>query len=439
MRLSIAVFFIGLIFFGRNVNAQKQITLEQVVALALEKNFDVRLAQNTSTTARVNNNYSIAALLPQLNAVGSTLWTNNDQKFEFDDETKNVSGKAKSNNVAGSLQLVWTLFDGTKMFATRERLSEIATQGELNVKNQMVNSISSIIGNYYNIVRQKQQLKAIQEQMSVNEERVKLAERKLQVGTGGKPELLQAKVDLNAQRTLLIQQETLITQLKDQLNGLVGLQLPVAYDVSDSIIINLDLGQEEIAEDIESKNFSLQSAQVDLKIARLSLHERRAERSPVINFNGAYNHSQTDNTKLINPFSAVYTQINGLNYGLSFTLPILNGFNVNRQIQQAKITLNRQQLLYDQQKQQIDVGIKNAYVNYDNAKKVLLIEEENILLAKENVVIALESFKRGIATFIELRTAQQSLADGYNRLITARYNAKIAETELLRLNGGLLK
>ena len=58
----------------------------------------------------------------------------------------------------------------------------------------------------------------------------------------------------------------------------------------------------------------------------------------------------------------------------------------------------------------MDVGVKNAYVNYDNAKKVLLIEEENILLAKENLNITLETFKRGATTFIELRTAQQSLA-----------------------------
>jgi outer membrane protein TolC len=60
-------------------------------------------------------------------------------------------------------------------------------------------------------------------------------------------------------------------------------------------------------------------------------------------------------------------------------------------------------------------------------------------LAKENVFIALESFKRGVNTFIELRTAQQSLAEAYSRLITARYNAKLAETELLRLNGSLLQ
>lgn len=439
MRLKPVVFFLAFVFWGSNVVAQEQITLEQVIALALQKNYDVQLAQNASVTAGVNDKYSKAALLPQVNATGAATWTNNSQKFEFDDESRNASGDAKSNNITGSVQAVWTLFDGTKMFATMERLDEIAAQGELNVKNQMVNSIAAVINNYYNIVRQKQQLKAIQEQMSVNEERVKLAERKLEVGTGGKPELLQAKVDLNAQRTLSIQQETLITQLKDQLNGLVGLQLPQAYDVSDSIVINLDLKQEEISQNIETRNFGLQSAQSDLRIAKLSLHERRAERSPTINLVGAYNYSQTDNTKLINPFSAVYTQNKGLNYGVSVTLPIFNGLNTHRQVQQARIMVDRQRLLYDQQKQQIDVGVKNAYVNYDNAKKILLIEEENILLAKENVFIALETFRRGVGTFIELRTAQQSLADGYNRLITARYNAKVAETELLRLNGGLLK
>jgi outer membrane protein len=55
------------------------------------------------------------------------------------------------------------------------------------------------------------------------------------------------------------------------------------------------------------------------------------------------------------------------------------------------------------------------------------------------VNIALETFKRGVSTFIELRTAQQSLEEAYTRVINARYNAKLAETELLKLNGSLLR
>jgi outer membrane protein TolC len=219
----------------------------------------------------------------------------------------------------------------------------------------------------------------------------------------------------------------------------VGLALPGAYEVSDSILINLDIKESEIMENIEKTNFGLQASQRGILVAEQSIRERRADRFPIINFNAAYNFSRTDNTQLINPFSSLVNQNNGYNYGVSFSLPIFNRLEINRTVQQSKIMLNRQQLVYDQQKQQVDVGVRNAYVIYDNAKKILLIEEENIILAKENVTIALEGFKRGITTFIELRTAQQSLAEGYNRLIAARFLAKTAETELLRLNGGLLK
>jgi outer membrane protein TolC len=438
MSLRVAAGLFVFLLFAKAGHAQEQVSLEQVIALALERNYDVRLARNTSESATTNDNFSVGVLIPQVNAVGSTTWTDRHEEYEFADET-NSGGDAKFNTTSASLQAVWTLFDGTKMFVTRERLSEIAAQGELRVKDQMVNSIAQVINGYYNIVRQKQQLRATLEQMSINEERVKLAEKKLQVGTGGKPELLQAKVDLNAQRTLVVQQETIIIQLKDQLNGLVELQLPPSYDVSDSILINLGIKQEEIINNLENTNYGLQSARQDIRITSLSLKERKAERSPIINFNGALNYINTNNTLLIDPFRAQTATLTGFNYGLSFTFPIMNGFNITRNIQQAKIAKSRQQLLYDQQKQQIDIGVRIAYVNYENAKQILLLEEENILLAKENVTIALESFKRGVATFIELRTAQQSLADGYNRLINARYLAKIAETELLRLNGGLLK
>ena len=82
-----------------------------------------------------------------------------------------------------------------------------------------------VIKTYYNIVRQKQQLKAIEEQMSINEERVKLAEKKLSVGLGAKPDLLQGKVDLNAQKAARLKQQTLIDQLKEQLNQLMNVAL----------------------------------------------------------------------------------------------------------------------------------------------------------------------------------------------------------------------
>jgi outer membrane protein len=441
LRFSASLFLF--LIFAKSVSAQEEISLEQVIGLALEKNYDVRLAKNYVESVDTDNRYANAAFLPTLNGTGSKTWNNNDQRQRLRrqdaPDTLIVRDDVQSNNLQGSIQLNWLLFDGTRMFATRKRISEINEQGELLMRDQMTNTVAMIITSYFDIVRQKQQLKAIQEQMSVSEERVKLAERKLQVGTGIKPELLQAQVDLNAQRTQVIQQQTVITQLKDQLNGLVGMQLPGQYEVADTILIDLNLSQEAVLAGVENSNFGLQAARQNVDIAKLSLHERRGEYLPRLNFNSAYTYNRTESPVVVNNFTPLFNRNKGYNYGFSVTVPILNGFNQRRLVQQAKIGVFQQQLLYDQLKTNVTIGLSNAFVAYDNAKKVLVIEEETIGLAKENVYIALEGFKRGVTTFIELRTAQQSLADAYNRLITARYNTKVAETQFLQLSGKLIR
>jgi outer membrane protein TolC len=55
------------------------------------------------------------------------------------------------------------------------------------------------------------------------------------------------------------------------------------------------------------------------------------------------------------------------------------------------------------------------------------------------VDIVFQTYKLGAATFIQLREAQKSLGDAYDRLIAARYNTKVAEIDLMRLKGDLVK
>lgn len=424
--------------------AQEIVTLEEVISLALQQNLDVQLANNAEYSARTDEKYSVGAFLPVISANGSRTWNVNNQKqMVYNPQTTSYNeverNGIKNNNISGSVQANWLIFDGTRMFAARERLQQLSEQGLINVKGQMVNTISDVVINYHNLVRQKQQLAAVREQVVLSEERVRLADRRLAVGTGAKPELLQAKVDLNAQRTAAIQQETLIAQLKDQLNGLVNRKLPPVFDVADTIIIDLTITEDQVVAAAETNNYTLQSFKKGIDIASLSVRERKAERYPFINLIGAYNFSKTENEVVINTFTPLFNRNAGFNYGLNVSLPILNNFSNRRSIQQARINVDRSKLLYDQTKINVDIGVRNAYIAYENAKKVLLIEEENIGLAKENIYIALESFKRSANTFIEVRTAQQSLADAYNRLINARYLAKVAETELLRLSGQLLQ
>ena len=420
-------------------SAQRMLTLQEAIATALQNNYEIQLSKNDSLVAALDYSYRNAVFLPTLNGNVSTVWNNNNQRQTLADGTKRQQDGIKSHNSAASLNLDWTLFDGLRMFATRDKGEEYIRLGSLGVKSQVVNTVASVINTYYGIVRQKQQLKAVEEQISLNEERVKLAQYKLDIGTGIKPDLLQSKVDLNAQKALKLEQQTLIEQLKEQLNQAMNITVETAIEVSDSIPLNTGIGLGDIQIDIEKTNPLLLIAQKNLDISRLTLKERKADLWPTVQFNSAYNFSRTDNKAVINPFSTLFNQTNGFNYGFTASIPIFNQFASKRLIRQAQLDINYQQLYFDNQRSILNLNVINSFKNYELQKKALALEEENILLARENVDIVFQTYRLGAATLVQLREAQISLSDAYNRLIAARYNTKLAETELMRLKGDLVK
>src|SRR5690242_67942 len=152
-----------LLFITTNSLAQRMLNLEEAIATALQNNYNIVLAKTDSVSSAIDYSYRNAAFIPRLNGNVGTVWNNNATKQVLSDGTKRESTGLKSNNITAQLALNWTLFDGLKMFATRDKLAEYVKLGELGIKNSIVNTVASVITTYYNIVRQKQQLKAIQE------------------------------------------------------------------------------------------------------------------------------------------------------------------------------------------------------------------------------------------------------------------------------------
>jgi outer membrane protein TolC len=177
----------------------------------------------------------------------------------------------------------------------------------------------------------------------------------------------------------------------------------------------------------------------NIDLANLTLKQRKAEKLPIVSFNSAYNFSRTNNDVALNPALPLLNQNRGYNYGFSATIPILNNRNAHRLVKQAELDIQYQQLTFESQRSAINLDVLNAFKEYEFEKQALELEETNILLAKENVTIILETYRLGQATLLQLREAQQSLEDAYDRLIAARYNTKLAETILLRLKGDLVK
>jgi outer membrane protein len=434
----ILLFFSSLLLLESSLRAQKLLTLEEAIATALQHNYDIMLSRNDSAIAALDYSYRNAVFLPRLNGNVGATWNKNNQKQDFANGTKR-EGDVKTNNVVGSVTLNWTLFDGGKMFVTRDKAEELVRLGELAIKDQVINTVAIVINTYYDIVRQKQQLKAVEEQMSISQTRVDLSQRRLEIGVGAKPDVLQSKVDLNAQKAAQLRQLTLIQQLKETLNQSMNVPQNSSYEVVDSIPINTALSLGEIQNNIENSNTALQILRKNIDIANLTVKERKAERFPIVSFNSAYNFNRTNNDLALNPALPIFNRNRGYNYGLTATIPILNNRNTHRLISQAELDVQYRRLIFDNQRSLINLGVVNAFEDYELQKRALELEETNILLAKENVTIILETYRLGQATYLQLREAQKSLEDAYNRLIAARYNTKLAETELLRLKGDLVR
>lgn len=435
---------ITIAFIDIELAAQPLLTLNEAIATALQNNYDIRLARNDSAVAALDYEYRNAVFLPRINAGVGTFWTNTNQKQEFNSGDER-SGPVATQNVNASVNLDWTLFDGFKMFATRQKTEEYIRLGELQIKNQVINTVAEVMNTYFSIVREKQQLRAVEEQMSISQTRVDLSQRKLEIGVGAKPDVLQSKVDLNAQKAAQLHQISLIRQLKDVLNHLMfpladKEELPaINYEVTDSIPINFLIKLDEIQSGIDDQNLELEIAQKNIDIANLTLKEIKADRYPIVEFNSAYNFTKTNNNVTLNPAFPLFNRNSGLNYGFTARIPILNYRNTHRLIRQAELNIGFQQLLYQNQRAILHLNVVNAYNDYLLQIESLRLEESNIELARENVSIILETYRLGGTTYIQLREAQRSLEDAYNRLIAARYNTKLAETELLRLKGELVR
>lgn len=429
-----------LLVFVTNANAQRILSLQEAIATALHNNYDIQISRNDSLVVSIDYSYRNVVFLPTVNLTTGATFNNNSQRQTLVDGTERKSNNIRSNNLQASLGINWVLFDGLKMFATRDKLETLLQSGSYAAKEQIINTIAQVIKVYYNIAHQQQLVNATELQIDLNRERAKLAKYKLEIGSGAKPDVLQSQVDLNSQLALKLQQETTINQLKQQLIQTMNSKVKEdEFIVPDTIPLVRKIALGEIQDGIERSNPSLLLARSNIDVANHTLKESKAELWPTVSFGSAYNYSRTNNKKVLNNFSTLFNQFNGFNYGITARIPIFNQFAVKRQIKQDKLNIFMQQLRYDNQRSLIGLSVINAFKDYQLQQKALQLEEENILLAKENVEIVFQTYKLGAATLIQLREAQLSMAQAYNRLINARYNMKIAETELLRLKGDLVQ
>lgn len=426
---------ISLAFFNLPSFSQETLILQDAIEITLLNNFSINIARNESKIAENNSTVGNAGFLPSLDATGTYVKSRSDTKQEyFDGRTIDRTG-AESSNLTAGFNLNWTVFDGFKMFANLNMFKELRRIGEANFKSEVENNVAEITKTYYNLIREKQVLDVLKETITISEERVRIAQSKKDVGSGSKFDLRQAQVDLNEDRSNLLKEELAYEQLKVSLNQLMGRDVSSAFSVSDTIIVDKNLDLEELKNLTLERNTSLNIAKKNLNLSEINLTLARSELYPRISLTGGYNYTNSESAAGFIKSNKNYS----LSYGVIASFNLFDGLNTRREIENAEINIESSRLSFDQIKTSVEANLLNTYKKYLNSLQLVQLEEENLLVAEESVDIALEKLKLGNITPLEFRETQRKLIDAKSRLVSAQFDAKSAETELLRLSGQIIK
>ncbi len=412
--------------------AQEALTLDDALRLALDRNYDVRTARNQAAIAANNYSLGAAGFLPSLSLNAGYNGTLSDTRQQFISSPDPVerSGALTQRQNAG-VQLGWTVFDGLGQFAAYRRLGALREQQEVRTAGTIEAVMAEVVVRYYGLAQQQEQLAVLEEAVALSEERVRIAELRLDLGSASELEVRQARVDLNADRAALLRQQVAFTNEKMFFNQLLARPAATPFAVADTIALDPALSFDALRSAARVQNRALEAARQDQQVAALSIREIRSERFPSVNLTAGYGYS---NLNAQSGFVSTNRSLD-LTYGLSLSYDLFDGFDRRRRAQNATVALANAELALQDLQTQLDAQLAGLDETYRSALQLIALERENLEYARQNVDVALERFRLGTITSVELREVQETLTQARSRLIAAQFEAKRAETELRRLSG----
>jgi len=433
-KISFIVLLLALLFSQEKIAAQNNLSLKEAVTIALQNSYDIKLVENTASIAKNNNNYGVAGGLPTVTATGTNNNTLTTIHQTFPDATRNTTRSGvDGSTLNGGLSASMILFNGYRIAATKERLASIEKQTEAALQTQMLNTSSTVMQQYYNVIRQAAFLKTIEKSIEASEQRVAIVKTRQEIGVANQTDFLQSSLDLNALLQAKQNQLVVLDQVKADLYNSMVVPANSNYVFTDSILVDQQLS----LSDIESKMKAhplLQSAQQLINVNQFLEKETKALTYPTLRANAGYNYNS-------NKSAAGFILLNesyGPFLGLNLSIPIYAGSTSKRSYKNAQINTLSAKIQYDNTAQDLATELFKTYQNYQNSLKQTPIEIQNYAMSEALLALVLEKFKLGQATIVDVKQAQQSFETAGFRLTSLRFSAKIAEIELKRLSNQLI-
>jgi outer membrane protein TolC len=428
--------FLATAFMTNKLIAQDTLlTFQKAATIALENNFDIRISNNELSKTEIQDHVGEAGMLPELNLNGSYSQANNSTKQKYSNGDQVDRSNATTENLNAELALGWTIFDGAKMFSTKKRLAAQSNQASISLKLQMEEVYLNVLKSYFEISRQQQLLKSIREEILLGRERLSIANRRFANGSGSKLEVLQAQTDLNSRLSAEMTQLSSLKTSSIDLNRLLARPIETPFSVEDSIAVDLNSSLEQLKDKSKESNSLRSYYRKQLLIAELSLKESAADRWPKIKLNGSYIFNNTEN-------DVGFIRLNknqGFNYGISASLPLFNGLSLSRNVKTARLDVMNSRLQMEHAEEEVNADLIIAFNKFRDQVAILKLEEQNIVAAREVLLISQERFRAGLSSILELKDVQRTYEEAMSRLVDARYEAKVSEGNVKRLAGTLIQ
>jgi outer membrane protein TolC len=419
---------------GFHTQAQDVLTIEDAVKIALENNYEIKIAKNDLRIDETNVSLGNAGMLPR--ATASVTDNNSVQNLNQTriDGTVNSLNNAKNNSLSYGVLLDWTIFDGLRMFARKEQLRELQKLGDAQLQLTILTKISDVNATYFNLVQQQQQLMALDSTMIISNQRLDLAKNRFSIGKASKLEVLNAQVDLNTDKVSLLRQKELYTNTKTALNEILARDSAIDFIVVAEIAIDNQLLLPELMNLADKQNPLLQAQIINKRVSELQLKQVKAGRYPTIRASTGYNFGQSQSSL---GFITQSTS-RGLNYGFNASLNLFDGLAQNRNEKVATIQIETATAQIEQQNLALKSQLTTAYQTYLTNLELIELEEKNEAIAKQNLEITLDKFRIGTITTLEFRTAQLNFVNAKVRFSNAQYQAKLSEIALREIAGNLI-
>lgn len=414
-------------------NAQEVLTIEQAMSIALENNFEIKIAKNNSKIGETNVTVGNAGMLPiaTANITDNNNVTNSTQVRQ--DGTTTTLNNAKNNSLNYGVSLGWTVFDGMKMFARYDQLKELQKLGDAELKRTILLKIGQVNSAYFDLVQQQQQLSALDTTIVISKQRLTLAQNRFSIGKASKLEVLNAQVDLNSDQVAMLRQKETYANSKILLNQHLARDPKIDFRVVNEVTVDNKLVLVDLMELAQKQNPALEAQVINKRIAELQLKQVKGDRYPTLRLTTGYNFSESQSSL---GFTSE-TSNKGLNYGFNASMNIFDGFNQHRNEKVAKIQIENSQLAIEQQNQILNTQLNTAFQTYLTNLELIDLEEDNEAIARQNLEITLDKFKIGTITTIDFRTAQLNYVNAKVRYSNAQYEAKLSEIALKELAGNI--